>query len=376
MYKKRKFIPVFISILILLTALIIAFFHVHDWRSQPYLLDNTLATNIENSKNEINLKNIIHESQKSVVQIETTNKLNNKTGSGFVINNEGDIITNAHVIEDAESIVVKLSNGRQYPAAIVGIGKEQDFAVIRVPELHNLEPITIDSEYQAEIGDEIIAIGSPVGIQNSVSLGLVVGTDRSFTINNFQYDNVFQISANITYGNSGGPLILRNSGKVIGINSAGISDTDIGFSIPVTQAKDQVEKWIKNANNKELEYLPVVGQQINQQQLEEDALYLVDYLFDNISLRDYVNAYSMFGSEYQSLTSYTEFRQSFQSLLGLNTKEKSILEKKNGIVQIKVDLEVTVRDESYQEVQEDWHYTIVIGYENDQLKILKMSRST
>ncbi|WP_058306954.1 S1C family serine protease [Gracilibacillus massiliensis] len=376
MYKKRKYIPVFLSILILLATIIIAFIHFRDWHNQPYLLDNTLATNIENSQNQINLKNIIHESQKSVVQIETANETNSKTGSGFVINNNGDIITNAHVIEEADSIVVMLSNGRQYPAAIVGIGKEQDFAVIRVPELNHLDPITVDSEYQAEIGDEIIAIGSPVGIQNSVSLGLIVGTDRSFTINDFQYEEVFQISANITYGNSGGPLILRDSGKVIGINSAGITDTDIGFSIPVTQVKDQVAEWIDEANSEKLEYLPAAGQQIDQQQLEEDALYLVDYLIDNISLRDYVNAYSLFGSEYQSQTSYTEFRQTFQSLLGLNAKEKSIIEKKNDTVQIKIDMEVTARNESYQEVKENKQYTIVVGYENDQLKILQMSTSS
>ncbi|QGH34355.1 trypsin-like serine protease [Gracilibacillus salitolerans] len=374
MYKKRKYIPIFSTVIILLLAIIATISIFFSWTKEPLEINNSVATNIA-SESEINLKNIIHQSQKSVVQIESTSDLNKKTGSGFVINNHGDIITNAHVIEDADTIVVKLTNAREYPAAIVGIGKDQDFAVIRVPELNQLEPIALETDKQIDIGDEIIAIGSPMGIQNSVSLGLIVGTDRSFSINDYQYDEVYQISANITHGNSGGPLILRNSGKVVGINSAGISDTDIGFSIPITQVADIVSDWTENVKEDELTFLSPTDQQINKEKLKEDALYIGDYFFENIALRDYVNAYSLLGSQYQDNTSYTDFRQFFQTLIDLTVQDKIIIDTQNEEVHMEIKVEITVRDETYQEVQESRKYLLVIGYENDQLKILKLQQA-
>ncbi|MGN8645184.1 S1C family serine protease [Gracilibacillus sp. HCP3S3_G5_1] len=373
MYKKRKYIPIFLAIIILMSAIITAIIIFINTNKQPLEINNTVAAKIE-SENEINLKNIIHQSQKAVVQIESSNDMDSKTGSGFVINNQGDIITNAHVIENADTIVVKLANAREYPAAVVGIGEEQDFAVIRVPELQQLEPIALETEKQLEIGDEIIAIGSPLGIQNSVSLGLIVGTDRSFSINNYQYDEVYQISANITHGNSGGPLILRDTGKVVGINSAGITDTDIGFSIPITQVADIVAEWTENLEEDDLTYLSPTEQQIDQEKLKEDSLYITEYFLDNITLRDYVNAYSLLGSKYQGRTSYTEFRQLFQALIDLSVLDKVILETKNEEVHMDITVEITVRDEEYKEVKESLHYLLVVGYENDQLKILNLEQ--
>ncbi|MFD2658175.1 S1C family serine protease [Gracilibacillus thailandensis] len=375
MYKKRKYIPIFSAVIILLLSLIAAISIYLSFMNQPLEITNTLATNIA-SESEVNLKNIIHQSQKSVVQIESSSDVNKKTGSGFVINNQGDIITNAHVVEDADTIIVKLTNAREYPAAIVGIGEDQDFAVIRVPELNQLEPIALETDKQADIGDEIIAIGSPMGIQNSVSLGLVVGTDRSFSINDYQYDEVYQISANITHGNSGGPLISRNSGKVIGINSAGISDTDIGFSIPISQVAEIVSEWTDNVQEDELTILSPTDQKINKKKLKEDTLYIAEYFFDNIELRDYVNAYSLLGSQYQNSTSYTDFRQLFQTLIDLDVQDKTIIDTQNDEVHMEVNVEITIRNETYEEVQKSRQYTLVVGYENDQLKILKLQQAT
>ncbi|SFM01421.1 Trypsin-like peptidase domain-containing protein [Gracilibacillus orientalis] len=375
MYKKRKYIPVISTGIILLLAIIAGIGIYISWVKQPLEISNTVATNIA-GESEINLKNIIHQSQKSVVQIESTSDVTKKTGSGFVINNQGDIITNAHVIEDADTIVVKLTNAREYPAAVVGVGDDQDFAVIRVPELNHLEPIALETDKQADIGDEIIAIGSPMGIQNSVSLGLIVGTDRSFSINDYQYDEVYQISANITHGNSGGPLISRNSGKVVGVNSAGISDTDIGFSIPISQVAEIVSEWTKNVEEDELTFLSPTEQQINKKKLKEDALYIADYFFDNIGLRDYVNAYSLLGSQYQDSTSYTEFRQLFQALIDLTVQDKTIIDTENDEVHMEVNVDITRRNETYEEVKETRQYVLVVGYENDQLKILKLQQST
>lgn len=374
MYRHRKYLPVLLSIFIVLTASTMIYYILHDWSEKPVQIKNTLATNIEKDNNEISLKNIIHQSQQSIVQIEAASDLNTKTGSGFIINNKGDILTNAHVVEDADSIIVKVANTRQYPAAIVETGKDQDVAVIRVPELTHIEPIQLETEQQAEIGEEIIAIGSPLGIQNSVSIGLVVGTDRSFTINDFQYDKVYQISANITHGNSGGPLISRETGNVIGINSAGISDTDIGFSIPIPQVSSKVLEWIEEVEESELDYLSPSDTSINQQKLEEDSLYITDYLFENISYRDYVNAYSVLGSDLQSRMSYTEFRETFQSFINVTIINKIINEQNEDELQLTVEIEVTARNQSYKEELSEQAYQVVVGYENDQIKILNLAK--
>ncbi|UOQ85421.1 S1C family serine protease [Gracilibacillus salinarum] len=375
MFKYRKYIPITLTVLILLAAIITSFYLVINWNNQPLQVNNTLAASIKNNDSDTSLKNIIHQSQKSVVQIESTIDVTTKTGSGFLINNNGDIITNAHVVKDADSIVVKLSNTREYPAAIVGIGEEQDFAVIRIPDINDLEPIPLDTNQSIDIGDEIMAIGSPMGIQNSVSLGLIVGTDRSFTINDYQYDEVYQISANITHGNSGGPLILRSTGKVIGINSAGISDTDIGFSIPITQVAAKVSEWTSNVKEDELNYLSPLNQQVDKEKLEENVNYVADYFFDNIALRDYVNAYSLLGSQYQGQTSYTAFRQSFQNMIDLKVEKKSIKNIENEQAEMEINVKTTVRNNNYEETEKSMVYNMTIGYENDQLKILQLDKA-
>lgn len=372
MLSYRRYIPILLSIFVVLVTIAIIYFVWNDWNNDPIMAENTLATNIENENNEMNLKNIIHQSQESVVQIEAVSNLNIKNGSGFLINNNGDILTNAHVVEDAESLIVTVANTRQYPAAIIGIGEDQDVALIRVPELNHMAPINLDADQQVEIGDEIIAIGSPLGIHNTVSLGLIVGTDRSFSINNFQYDNIYQISANITHGNSGGPLISRETGQVIGINSAGISNTDIGFSIPISQVANQVFHWIEEVDESELNYLSPADITINSEQLEEDSLYLIDYLFENISYRDYVNAYTVLGSNLQSQMSYTDFRQNFQSAINVTVKNKTIEEIEQEKLHLTAELVITSRDPSYNEELNEQTYQLITGYENDQIKILHM----
>src|SRR5699024_8246507 len=98
----------------------------------------------------------------------------------------------------------------------------------------------------------IIAVGSPLGFHNTVTTGIISGVDRSFEINGYSYDNVYQISANITHGNSGGPLINAETGKVIGINSAGIEDSEIGFSIPIPAIIDNNTEWSTIISNAQL----------------------------------------------------------------------------------------------------------------------------
>ncbi|WP_054788625.1 trypsin-like peptidase domain-containing protein [Gracilibacillus dipsosauri] len=371
MKNKTNRLTLIISFLILLTTIAVAVFWIINRNGEPLQVENNLVTNVSSENNHTNLKSIIHNAQKAIVQIQTNSGVSQKTGSGFIFNSKGDIVTNAHVVEDADSIIVSLSNTQKYPAALVAIGEKEDIAIIRVPELKYLDPLPYAEDYQAEIGDEIIAIGSPVGIQNTVSLGLIVGTDRSFTIEQFQYDHVYQISANITHGNSGGPLILRKNGKVIGINSAGIDDTDIGFSIPMNNVFKQLKDWTESVDEEKLDYQMPTTATINQEKFKEDAKYITEYFFDSINLRDYINAYTLLDSDLQSKVTYTKFREAFSSIVKLNVNEVLIEDRNEEQLKIVAKLEITTRDKSYNEKKETHDYPLIIGFENDQIKILK-----
>src|SRR5690625_6539757 len=166
------------------------------------------------------------------------------TGSGFLYNDKGDIITNAHVIEDANVIYVRTSNAHIYSAAVIGIGENTDIAVIRVPELAEQSFLSIEDEMSGEIGDEIIALGSPHGFQNTVTLGIISGSERNFSVDGYDYSNVYQISAQITHGNSGGPLIDRNTGNVIDRKSTRLNSSHVAISYAVFCLKKKKREQI------------------------------------------------------------------------------------------------------------------------------------
>src|SRR5699024_5640684 len=143
-------------------------------------------------------------------------------------------------------------------------------------------------EDKAEIGDEVIALGSPHGFQNTVTLGIISGTERNFSVNGYEYTNLYQISAPIAQGNSGGPLIKRENGTVIGINSVGTEDGSLGFSIPVRDVYEQMRQWSHKAQNEQLEFASTTDliQHADPDQLKEDAEYLVEYFLDSLAIRD------------------------------------------------------------------------------------------
>src|SRR5262249_44814156 len=142
-------------------------------------------------------------------------------GSGFVIDGEGHILTNNHVIENADNIEVKLGDSEtEYKAEVVGTDPASDLALLKVDapskELH---PLTLGDSSQAEVGDPVVAIGNPFGLDRTVTSGIVSALQRQIQApNGFSIDNVIQTDAAINPGNSGGPLI-NAAGEVIGINS-------------------------------------------------------------------------------------------------------------------------------------------------------------
>ncbi|MDA3915511.1 MAG: Do family serine endopeptidase [Deltaproteobacteria bacterium] len=162
-------------------------------------------------------------------------------GSGFVISKDGYIVTNNHVIKDADQIKVILHDKTQYDAEIIGTDPVTDLALIKIKE-ENLAPLKFGSSSKTEVGSWVVAIGSPFGLEQTVTAGIVSAKGR--IIGSGPYDDFIQTDASINPGNSGGPL-LNLKGEVIGINTAIIrSGQGIGFAIPSDLATGVIEQLI------------------------------------------------------------------------------------------------------------------------------------
>lgn len=156
-------------------------------------------------------------------------------GSGFVISNDGYIFTNNHVVEKADKILVKLSDNREYEAKIIGTDPKTDIALIKIKPNNSLPVVEIGDSDQVKVGEWVIAIGNPFGLEQTVTAGIVSAKGR--VIGAGPYDNFIQTDASINPGNSGGPLFGMD-GKVIGINTANVAQGQgIGFAIPINMAK-------------------------------------------------------------------------------------------------------------------------------------------
>lgn len=160
-------------------------------------------------------------------------------GSGFLIDSEGLILTNNHVVEKSEQISVTLADESEFPARIVGRDPKTDLALIRIESDQQFTPLPLGDSDRTDVGDWVVAIGNPFGLGNTVTAGIVSAKGR--IIGAGPYDDFIQTDASINPGNSGGPL-LNTAGEVVGINTAIFSQTGgnigIGFAIPVNMAKD------------------------------------------------------------------------------------------------------------------------------------------
>jgi S1-C subfamily serine protease len=168
------------------------------------------------------------------------------TGSGFVVDKDGTILTNAHVVEGADSVTVSFEDGgKQIPAEVKGVDTSTDLAALKIDpsDVKDLEVLPLGDSSKAEVGDPVVAIGNPFGYSRTVTTGIVSGLQREITApDGFQISNVIQTDASINPGNSGGPL-LDSDGRVIGINSqiatgGGQGSVGIGFAVPVNTAKE------------------------------------------------------------------------------------------------------------------------------------------
>jgi S1-C subfamily serine protease len=176
------------------------------------------------------------------------------TGSGFVIDGEGHVLTNNHVIEGANRISVKLgASNETYQAKVVGTDPATDLALLKVEApADQLHPLTLGRSSAMEVGDPVVAIGNPFGLDRTVTSGIVSALQRQIQApNGFSISNVIQTDAAINPGNSGGPLI-NAEGEVIGINSqietggSGNGNVGIGFAIPIDTARAEIHQLETN----------------------------------------------------------------------------------------------------------------------------------
>lgn len=163
-------------------------------------------------------------------------------GSGFLVNRKGDILTNAHVAKDAGFVVVKNEHGQEFQGKVIGISEDTDVALVRVPDLASKDPLVLDVT-TASVGTKVVAIGSPKDQYGTTTEGVIQSIGAEF-IDEYTYSNLYEITAKLNRGSSGGPLINAETGNVIGINSIILEDhPDIGYAIPLASVMGIVNEW-------------------------------------------------------------------------------------------------------------------------------------
>jgi putative serine protease PepD len=209
----------------------------------------------------------------SVVSISTTSRAGSGTGSGFFIRSDGFILTNNHVISDAATangrITVKLNNGKRFSARVVGRNASYDLAVLKI-NVNSAPALQFGDSDAIQVGDNVIAIGSPLGLSGTVTAGIISAKNRAVTTggeDETSFINALQTDAAINPGNSGGPLV-NMSGAVVGVNSAiatlgnsfsASGSIGLGFAIPINQAKKTAEQLIATGRS----VYPIMGVSID-----------------------------------------------------------------------------------------------------------------
>jgi len=197
--------------------------------------------------------------QRSVVNIDTKTIVNVRwlgaqekegSGSGWVLDKQGHIVTNYHVVQDSDIVNVTLGEGESFPAEVIGVDPRNDIAVLKVNiDASRLAPVTLGESETLRVGQKIFAIGNPFGLNRTMTTGIISSLDRSLdSKSGQQIRNVIQIDAALNQGNSGGPL-LDSDGKLIGMNTAIATlnggNSGVGFSVPARTIKRVVPQLIQ-----------------------------------------------------------------------------------------------------------------------------------
>ncbi len=235
-------------------------------------------------------------------------------GSGFLINKKGDILTNAHVVEGSTIATIQDNDGKEYQGTVIGYSNEVDIALIRVNELAERSPFSLEATNASKLGDEVIALGSPRGLENTATLGNISGVERTFVIEPHLYDGIYQISAPLAPGSSGGPLLNKKTEKVVAINSAKMNGEDsIGFSIPLYKVIDTINQWSST---------PMSEEEIHQLFYNSAGLYFYQDLYDSEGYfdggsysEDYDSYYEEYDDYYDDHDQDSEYEDEYDSEL-------------------------------------------------------------
>ena len=258
-----------VAVMVALLALLIS---QHPVMAQQQQQQNSTVIDVmpaKNNQSSLSLNSIFKQVENSVVQItrkvppssilppspETENATT--LGSGFVYDNKGRIITNNHVVGDAKIVDITLVDGNRYTANVIGTDIFSDIAVIEIVEENlteqssppPLRPLIIGNSSELEVGEQVIAIGNPFGLAGTMTSGIISQTGRLLPdlLTGFSIPNAIQTDTVINPGNSGGPLLNMN-GQVIGVNTAGLFGSGIGFAIPSNAITRIVPALIENGN--------------------------------------------------------------------------------------------------------------------------------
>jgi len=250
--------------------------------------ERTTRVVVETSAPGFNAANVFHKASPGVVTIRSITETGGAEGSGFVLDGDGRIVTNAHVVTDdtsgqrkeAEAVYVEFPDRNVVPAKIVGVDPFADVALLEVdPDGLEMHPLQLGDDEDLVVGQPVAAIGSPFGEQQSLSVGIVSATDRSVrSLTEFQIEGAIQTDASINPGNSGGPLLDANA-RVIGINqqietNSGAND-GVGFAVPISAVKRSVSQ-LEDGGKAEYAYIGVSTQSLYPQladRLELDTDY-------------------------------------------------------------------------------------------------------
>jgi putative serine protease PepD len=222
------------------------------------------AESVASSSAPLSVNQIYRQANRGVVEITvTTNSGDNSPfggggggtakaqGSGWVYDSDGHIVTNDHVVDGAQSISVRFWNGKTYSATVVGTDQSTDLAVIKVDAPSSvLHPLQVGDSSAVQVGDGVVAIGSPFGLEGTVTSGIVSALHRAITApNQFTINDSIQTDAAINHGNSGGPL-LNSQGEVVGVNAQIKSDSrgneGVGFAIPSNTVRSIASQLISS----------------------------------------------------------------------------------------------------------------------------------
>lgn len=198
------------------------------------------------------------------------------TGTGFVVSKDGFIVTNAHVVQGAKTATIQFGEDKAIPAEVKGVDVNSDLAVLKVdPKAHDLTPLELGSTKGLKVGDPVVAIGNPFGLDRTLTTGVVSALARRIQgLNGFSIENVVQTDAAINKGNSGGPLI-DGAGRVIGVNSQIQTESGgnvgIGFAVPVERLK-QVLPQLERGEEVKVAFLGVTAVPLDEKQAKVTKL--------------------------------------------------------------------------------------------------------